>query len=89
MATKSVLVAHHDPKTLERLTSNLVDRGYDVIGPARSASVALALAAQMPISHALISERLAGRRKGADLAKTLRETWGVRSFILREPLQVA
>lgn len=89
MPIKSVLVAHHDARTLERLTSKLVDRGYDVIGPARTAGVALALAAQSPISHAIISERLAGRRKGAELAKALRETWGVRSFMLREPLEVA
>jgi hypothetical protein len=41
------------------------------------------------VSHALISERLAGRRKGAELAKALRETWGVRSFMMREPLEVA
>lgn len=84
MASRSVLVAHHDPEALERLTFDLADRGYEVVGRARTAGLALALAAQTPVSHAVISERLAGRRKGSDLAKALREIWGVRSFILRE-----
>jgi ActR/RegA family two-component response regulator len=84
MATKSVLVAHHDPKVLERLTAHLVDRGYDVIGPARTASMALALVAQTPVALALVGERLAGGGQGADLAEALRGTWGVRTFVLRE-----
>lgn len=89
MTPRPVLVAHHDPETLERLTSELDARGYHVIGPARTAGVALALAAQWPVNLALIGEQLAGRRHGAELARTLREIWGVRSLILRDARQPA
>ena len=84
MTSRPVLVVHHDPDTLERLTLELGSRGYHVIGPARTAGVALTLAAQSPVALALVGERLAGRRDGPELARTLRNTWGVRSFILRD-----
>jgi ActR/RegA family two-component response regulator len=89
MTAISVLVAHHDPQTLDRLTSKLSDRGYHVVGPARTAGAALALAAQAPVAMALVGERLAGRRNGADLIRALRATWGVRSFLLRDAPQAA
>lgn len=74
---KTVLLAHGDTQVLERLTPAFSDLGYDVVGVARTAGEALALAGQRGVTLALVGERLAGRRHGAELRRVLTETWGV------------
>lgn len=76
---KTVLLAHGDAGVLERVTPALSDLGYDVVGVARTAGEALALAQRPGVTFALVGEDLAGPRDGAELRRALEETWGVRS----------
>lgn len=83
---KTVLLVHEDAEVMARLTPELSDLGYDVIGAARTARLALALAAQPGVSLALVGERLAGQRDGTALRQALEETWGIRSLDLPSDL---
>lgn len=75
---KTVLLAHNDGEVLARLTAQLHDLGYEVIGAARTAGVALMHAAQGAVAFALVGDVLAGRRDGPELMQALRDTWGIR-----------
>jgi hypothetical protein len=82
MRGRTILVAHTDPTYLETMIPRLVERGFNVIGPATTARVALALAAHTPISLALVGEKLAGVRDGRAVSRTLRSLWGVPSILI-------
>lgn len=85
MAERTVLVAHHDPDYVQRLVAYLSDHGFHVLGPARTAKMALALAAQAPAGLAVVGRKLAGLRDGPTLAEVLKDRWGVDSVIIDEP----
>lgn len=85
MPERTVLVAHHSASYLDGLVAHLSDQGYHVLGPVRTARMALALAAIAPAAVAVVGRRLAGRRDGPTLAEALHETWGVPSLIVDEP----
>ena len=89
MLQRTILLAHGDASALERIVPQLSDLGYEIVGPARTAGAALALAAVTPVSFALIGERLAGRRDGRALGQALRENWGLRCGFLREAAEAA
>ncbi|WP_293681492.1 hypothetical protein [uncultured Phenylobacterium sp.] len=74
---KTVLLAHGDSSVLERLALAFSDLGYDVVGLARTAREAVVLAGRPGVTFALVGERLAGRRHGAELRRVLAETWGI------------
>ncbi len=59
----------------------LSEAGFEVVGPASSAAVAMTLAAQTPADVALIHVEVAGPRDGQSLAHALRDTWGVPSVL--------
>lgn len=84
MTERTVILAHHDPERLQELTLEFSDRGFHVLGPARRARDALALAMQSPVSFAVVGERLAGERDGRALAAALRANWGVPTYILKD-----
>jgi DNA-binding response OmpR family regulator len=85
VAERTVLVAHHDPDYVQQLVAHLSDQGFHVLGPARTARMALALAAQAPAGLAVVGRKLAGARDGATLARVLEERWGVASVLIDEP----
>jgi len=78
----TVLIAHNDDAYLEATVCRLSDMGFHVIGPAKTAALALALIAQTPARLAIIGERLDGRRNGRTLASLLKHHWGLRSVIV-------
>jgi len=59
----------------------LSEAGFEVVGPAPDAAVALTLAAQSHADVALIHVAVAGPREGHSLAQALREDWGVPSVL--------
>lgn len=83
---KTVLLAHGDGEVLARLTVQIHDLGYEVIGAATTARAALLHAAQSAVGLALVGDALAGRRRGPELRRELQETWGVRCAPLGDRL---
>lgn len=90
---EAVLVADACEVSAAETVRRLIEAECDVVGPVTTARMALALAAQTPVRHAVVAERLGGVRDGAQLAQALEATWGVKSVMLgasedapREPL---
>lgn len=83
---KTVLLAHQDGEVLERLTAQIHDLGYEVIGVASTASLALVHAARGAIALALVGDVLGGRRHGPELRRLLYDTWGVRCASITDHL---
>ena len=82
---KRVLVAHGDDDYLAQLVEHLMINEIEVVGPANSAAMALALAAVHPVERAFVGRNLAGRRNGEELARVLRRDWGVRTTLIDTP----
>lgn len=78
----TVLIASKNPRDSSGIIELLVDAGINVIGPVDRAKHALTLAAHSRIDLALVTDDLAGERNGEELARTLAETWGVRSVVV-------
>lgn len=85
MSDGRILVAHTDAKYTAILTSHLQDQGFEVVGPAKTARMALALAALGPLDKAIVGRKLDGRRDGAGLAEALTANWGVCSIVVDKP----
>jgi DNA-binding response OmpR family regulator len=85
----TILIVHRDIAFLEAMVPHLSERGFHVLGPARTAAMSLAIAAQTPVGLALVGQKLAGVRDGPALARMLRETWGVRTLLLRDRVSKA
>jgi hypothetical protein len=83
-AADTVVVACAAPGSSEKIVGILSDFGFSVVGPVDSARMALALAAQTPLTLAVVGSQLSGRRDGPTLARELLDTWGVRSVLLDE-----
>ncbi|WP_205854102.1 hypothetical protein [Phenylobacterium kunshanense] len=78
----NVLVACTCPDMANTILSHLHSRGHNPIVVADRASVALAMAAQIPADIAIVNEDLGGVRSGRELADELRDTWGVPSLVV-------
>lgn len=78
----AVLVADGCEASAAETVRRLMEAECDVVGPATTARMALALAAQAPVRHAVVAERLGGLRSGAELARALESTWGVECVII-------
>jgi DNA-binding NarL/FixJ family response regulator len=80
---RTILVAGAPTEYPENLVQHLTDAGMTVIGPVDTARLALALAAQSAADLALVTPKLAGQRDGAELARRLKDTWGVPTVVLQ------
>jgi hypothetical protein len=80
---RTILVAGAPNEYPTNLIQHLTDSGRTVIGPADTAKLALALAAQSSADLALVAPKLAGQRDGAELARRLQDIWGVPSIVLQ------
>ncbi|MCR5875595.1 hypothetical protein LRS10_16280 [Phenylobacterium sp. J426] len=78
----TVLIASKTPENSEGVVEILLEAGINVVGPVSRAKHALTLAAHSPIDLALVTDELAGERNGAELARSLADTWGVRTIPL-------
>jgi hypothetical protein len=78
---RTLLVSGGDPHAEAMTVQALSEAGFEVVGPAPSAAVALTLAAQAPADVALIHVEIAGPREGQSLAHALLKTWGVPSVL--------
>ncbi|WP_374576225.1 hypothetical protein [Phenylobacterium sp.] len=81
-ASDTVVVACAAPESSEKIVGILSDFGFSVVGPVDSARMALALAAQTPLTLAVVGSKLTGRRDGPALARELMNTWGVPSVLV-------
>ena len=77
-----VIVVCGDQAVSATMVQRLSEAGFGVIGPATSARMALALAAQAPAHMAVVTADLSDGRPGRDLARDLMSNWGVRSMVL-------
>jgi len=73
----NVLVVEDDAETAATLTEMLDEAGHRVIGPFHSAETAEAATALHPIDLALLDINLSGQASGVDLARSLKNSWGV------------
>lgn len=78
----TILVAEDDGDTAAGLIEALTEAGHRVVGPFQEAETAIVSAALHDLDLALLDINLAGEQSGVDLARKLRETWGVRSVFL-------
>lgn len=78
----TVLIARNPPAAIDGIVEILIDAGINVIGPVDRAAHALAIVAQTRVDLALVTPELAGERDGAELARRLNDTWGVRAVVL-------
>lgn len=85
MSDNRILVAHTDAEYLSKLMNHLQDNGFEVVGPAKTARMALGLAAHGPVARAIVGRELAGQRNGAALAEALATNWGVSSIVIDRP----
>ncbi|MBB5744941.1 response regulator [Brevundimonas variabilis] len=78
----TLMVVEDDPAMALELTEALADAGHRVIGPFHNAEAAEVSAALHTIDLALLDINLSGDGTGADLARALRDRWGVPSIFL-------
>ena len=78
----NVILVSGCERTSDQLLNLIYERNLNVVGTATRAATALALAAQVPADLAIVHDRLAGRRDGAELARLLKEIWGVPSLLI-------
>ncbi len=83
--SNTVVVACSHGESSERIVAALSDHGFSVVGPVDSATMALALAAQSPLTMAVVEHGLAGH--GHDLARRLMDNWGVPTVLFDEPTE--
>jgi len=81
---ETILLICSDAAEASRIMAALYDAQVRVIGPIHTARMALAMTAQTNATLALLASEPTGERKSAQLAKTLLDTWGVRSMLLDE-----
>lgn len=81
--TETIIVAMSERHGPDRLVQRLLADGYFVLGPATTAAMALALAAQSPATRAVVHLDLDGG-DGRTLASRLEQTWGVPSVLIGE-----
>ncbi len=79
---ETVLLVCDDPRDAQSILEQCFENDIDVVGPAPTASMALALAAQSAPTLALLARPPAGRRGARRLAADLLRLWGIRSHVL-------
>lgn len=82
MTPRTILVTHSNVAFLEEVSRKLSDPGFQAIGSAVTARLALASAATAPTTLALLGERLREVRDGRVLAKASRTRWGAPTTVL-------
>ncbi|OYX02676.1 MAG: hypothetical protein B7Z12_11600 [Caulobacter vibrioides] len=80
----TILLICGDAAQATQIMTDLYEAQIRVIGPFQTARMALAASAQTQATLALLASEPTGERKTPQLAKTLLETWGVRSMLLDE-----
>ena len=80
-----VLIAHPNDDYVSRVLAKCRERGIQVVGPAGTARMALALAALAPVSFALVARSLPDERNGDALAEALNGRWGVAASVIDCP----
>ena len=83
---EAVLVVCDDGDYSSEIIQRLAAGGMNSLGPVSTAGMALALAGQMAPTVAIVAGAPTGRRGSAELASKLLETWGVRSWVIDQPL---
>ncbi|GAA0616428.1 hypothetical protein GCM10009422_09540 [Brevundimonas kwangchunensis] len=78
----TLLLVEDDADMAANLMEALSEAGHRVVGPFHNAEAAEVSAALHAIDLALLDINLSGRGTGADLARTLRDRWGVSSIFL-------
>jgi CheY-like chemotaxis protein len=78
----TLLLVEDDPETAADLTLALVEAGHSVVGPFQNAEAAEAAAALHLVDLALLDINLSGETSGIDLARTLKDRWGLPSLFL-------
>lgn len=78
----TLLLVEDDPDMAASLTEALGEAGHRIIGPFHNAEAAEVSAALHAIDLALLDINLSGPGTGADLARVLRDRWGVPSVFL-------
>lgn len=73
----TVMVVEDDPLIAADLIETLLEAGHGVVGPFQSVEAAAASAGLQPLDLALVDLNLAAGGSGVDLARTLRDAWGV------------
>jgi CheY-like chemotaxis protein len=78
----TLLLVEDDPETAADLTLALVEAGHSVVGPFQNAEAAEAAAALHLVDLALLDINLSGQTSGIDLARALKDRWGLPSLFL-------
>jgi len=78
----TVVVACSRLDATQRIVDALSNHGFSVVGPVATASMALVLAAQSPVTIAVVEAGLAGNSHA--LARQLMDNWGVPSVLFDE-----
>jgi hypothetical protein len=78
----TVLIVKKATTSPDPLVEILVESGVNVLGPVDTAAKALTIIAQTPADLAVVEPELAGRRHGPELARALREVWGVPAVVV-------
>ena len=78
----TLLLVEDDTETAADLTLALVEAGHSVVGPFQNAEAAEAAAALHLVDLALLDINLPGEASGIDLARTLKDRWGLPSLFL-------
>ena len=79
---ETILVVCADPEKSAEILQRLHEGGANPMGPAPTAGLALALAAQVTPRSAILVGEPTGRRNAADLARELAAFWGVDCYVL-------
>ena len=76
-----ILIVEDEPLIAWMLADSLEGAGHEVAGPAATMAEALALCEGAPPELALLDTNLGDGSSGVDVARALRERWGVRSIL--------
>lgn len=78
----TLMVVEDDPDMAADLVDALTEAGHSVVGPFHDAETALAAAALHALDLALLDINLSGAVTGVDLARALKDRWGVPALFL-------
>ncbi len=78
----TLLLVEDDPETAADLTFALVEAGHSVVGPFQNAEAAEAAAALHLVDLALLDINLSGEVTGIELARALKDRWGLPALFL-------
>ncbi|MET3528032.1 hypothetical protein ABID41_003150 [Phenylobacterium koreense] len=82
MSSEAVLLICSNEAASVELLERLSTNGHGVVGPAADARMAPAMAAQHPVTIALVASPPTGRRGAVELAQALKRDWDIGSIIL-------